>query len=159
MINNPAGFTANWLGSAKISDGPAPSRRPATRRPGRSAVLGPIEVGTGLPGTFPKSGVGFAESLQDIDQRSYHRIFEAFYRGTFAAGVPARLLHDEQLTKPDGLSPADVAAELPVLIVPGLLVAADELLDWLREYAAAGGHLVSALAPPTETRRDEPGPR
>jgi beta-galactosidase len=35
-----------------------------------------------------------------------------------------------------------VAAELPVLVVPGLLVADDELLDWLRDYAAAGGHLV-----------------
>ena len=37
---------------------------------------------------------------------------------------------------------ATVAEELPVLIVPGLLVADDELLIWLRDYAAAGGHLV-----------------
>ncbi len=29
-----------------------------------------------------------------------------------------------------------------MLIVPGLLVADDALLDWLRSYAAAGGHLV-----------------
>ena len=29
-----------------------------------------------------------------------------------------------------------------MLIVPGLLVADDALLDWLRAYAAAGGHLV-----------------
>jgi beta-galactosidase len=67
---------------------------------------------------------------------------EAFYRGTFASGVSARLLHDEQLVGPNGLTPAEVAAELPVLIVPGLLVADDGLLDWLRSYAAAGGHLV-----------------
>jgi beta-galactosidase len=35
-----------------------------------------------------------------------------------------------------------VAAELPVLVVAGLLVAGDALLTWLRDYAAAGGHLV-----------------
>jgi beta-galactosidase len=35
-----------------------------------------------------------------------------------------------------------VAADIPVLVVAGLLVADDDLLAWLREYAAAGGHLV-----------------
>jgi beta-galactosidase len=35
-----------------------------------------------------------------------------------------------------------VAAELPVLVVAGLLVADDDLLTWLRDYTAAGGHLV-----------------
>jgi beta-galactosidase len=40
------------------------------------------------------------------------------------------------------LDPATVADDLPVLIVPGLLVADDALLTWLRDYAAAGGHLV-----------------
>ena len=38
--------------------------------------------------------------------------------------------------------PAAVAADLPVLIVAGLLVADDALLTWLRDYAAAGGHLL-----------------
>ena len=33
-------------------------------------------------------------------------------------------------------------AELPVLLVPALYVAGDALLDWLRDYAEAGGHLV-----------------
>ena len=98
--------------------------------------------GLAFQATFPRAGAAFVASPADVDQRSYHRIFEAFYRGTFAAGVSARLLHDEQLGGPDGLSPAQVAADLPVLIVPGLLVATDELLDWLRDYAAAGGHLV-----------------
>ena len=80
-----------------------------------------------------------------MDRRSYHTIFDAFYRGTFEAGVPARLLHDEHLVDADGavlIDPAELAAELPVLIVPGLLVADNALLDWLRAYAAAGGHLV-----------------
>ena len=80
-----------------------------------------------------------------MDRRSYHTIYDAFYRGAFDAGVPARLLHDEHLVGADGaalIDPAELAAELPVLIVPGLLVADNALLDWLRAYAAAGGHLV-----------------
>ena len=55
------------------------------------------------------------------------------------------LIHDVQIIGADGerhLEPAALAAELPVLIVPGLLVADDALLTWLRDYAAAGGHLV-----------------
>jgi beta-galactosidase len=98
--------------------------------------------GLAFQAAFPRPGVSFAGTLADLDQRSYHRIFEAFYRGTFAAGVSARIVHDEQITGDGGLDPAAVAAELPVLIVPGLLVADDALLDWLRAYAAAGGHLV-----------------
>lgn len=79
----------------------------------------------------------------DLDERSYQRIFQAFYRGAFDAGVPVRILHDDQLVHPDGgLDPATVARELPVLVVAGLLVADDELLGWLRAYAEAGGHLV-----------------
>jgi beta-galactosidase len=92
-------------------------------------------------------------SPDDTDQRSYHRILEAFYRGSFDAGVPARLVHDRQLLGPDGPDPAALAAELPVLIVPGLLVAGDELLAWLRAYAAAGGHLV--IGPRTAYGDDE----
>ena len=40
-----------------------------------------------------------------------------------------------------------------MLIVPGLLVADDALLIWLRDYAAAGGHLV--LGPRTAYGDDE----
>ncbi|HZA30979.1 MAG TPA: beta-galactosidase [Propionibacteriaceae bacterium] len=102
--------------------------------------------GLAFQAAFPKPGQGsLAWSPDDMDQRSYHRILEAFYRGTFDAGVPARLIHDVQLIGPEGsrlLEPADLAAELPVLVVAGLLVADDALLTWLREYAAAGGHLV-----------------
>jgi beta-galactosidase len=76
------------------------------------------------------------------DPRSYRRIYEAFYRGAFDAGVGVRVLHDEQLVE---RTPADVAAELPVLVVPGLLVADDALLAWLRDYAAVGGHLVLGI--------------
>jgi beta-galactosidase len=102
--------------------------------------------GLAFQAAFPQPGKGNAVwSPHDMDQRSYHRIFEAFYRGTFDARVPARLIHDVQIIGPDGsrlLEPSAVVEELPVLIVTGLLVADDDLLTWLREYAAAGGHLV-----------------
>ncbi|HET9646798.1 MAG TPA: beta-galactosidase [Microlunatus sp.] len=100
--------------------------------------------GLAFQAAFPRHGATSVSSLDDLDQRSYHRIFEAFYRGTFDARVPARLVHDNQIIRPDGttVDPAAMASELPVLIVPALLVADDALLIWLRDYAAAGGHLV-----------------
>jgi beta-galactosidase len=103
--------------------------------------------GLAFQAAFPKPGTSSraAWSSDDMDRRSYHRIFEAFYRGTFDARVPARLIHDVQIIGPDGrrlLEPAALAEELPALVVPGLLVADDALLTWLREYAGAGAHLV-----------------
>ncbi|WP_138444662.1 beta-galactosidase [Sinomonas susongensis] len=80
------------------------------------------------------------------DERSYQKIFEAFYRGAHKAGVPVRILHDTQITSPEGgLDPQQVAEELPVLIVAGLYIADDGLLDWLQAYAQAGGHLVLGM--------------
>ena len=101
--------------------------------------------GLAFQSSFPSPTAAGPSDVSNMDRRSYHTIFEAFYRGTFEAGVPARLLHDEHVVDADGtalIDPADLAAELPVLIVPGLLVADNALLDWLRAYAAAGGHLV-----------------
>ena len=112
--------------------------------------------GLAFQAPFPKPGRTTVSTLSDIDQRSYHRVFEAFYRGTFDAGVPARLIHDVQIIGPDGsrlLGPAELAAELRVLVVAGLLVANDDLLRWLRDYAAAGGHLV--IGPRTAYGDDE----
>ena len=99
--------------------------------------------GLAFQAPFNRPGVGVPGSPH-VDERSYHRIFESFYRGAFDAGVPARLLHDSQIIGPDGvlLDPGAVVAELPVLVVAGLLISDDALLQWLRDYAAAGGHLV-----------------
>ena len=143
MINNPDGSIGSCPGWGRTSDS-AGAEVVGLRPDAQVGLLYSARSKWGLAfqASFPARGIAFVGSLADIDQRSYHRIFEAFYRGTFAAGVAARMLHDEQLGGPDGLAPADVAAELPVLIVPGLLVADDTLLDWLRDYAAAGGHLV-----------------
>ena len=102
----------------------------------------------GLAGqpVFTKPGVAFAGSRADVEQRSYAKIFGAFYEGAFEAGVPVRIVHDDQVLGEDGeWDPAEVAAELPVLVVPGLLVADDALLTWLRRYAWAGGHLVLGI--------------
>ncbi|MBA3529624.1 MAG: beta-galactosidase [Propionibacteriaceae bacterium] len=102
--------------------------------------------GLAFQSTFNKSATTFVSALGDMDERSYQRIFEAFYRGAFEAGVPVRIIHDDQLVSPQGgTDPAKVAEELPVLVVPGLLVADDELLTWLRSYAEAGGHLVLGI--------------
>jgi len=67
------------------------------------------------------------------DDRSYHGLFDPFYRGAFDAGLQMRILHASQFSK-------DVVS--PVLVVPGLYLADDALLEQLVAYAAAGGHLV-----------------
>jgi len=41
--------------------------------------------------------------------------------------------------------PAELAVRVPTLFAPGLYVADDELLDRLRRYAEAGGHLVLGI--------------
>lgn len=78
----------------------------------------------------------------DVDPRGYATILDAYSRGAYDAGLSVRVLHDEQLAE---LDPAELAQTLPVLVVPALLVAADDLLDRLRAYAAAGGHLVLGI--------------
>ncbi|WP_033306791.1 beta-galactosidase [Streptomyces iakyrus] len=67
------------------------------------------------------------------DGRSYERIFDAFYRGAFDAGLQARVLHPGQL--PDADLP-------PLLVVPAYYAADDAVLDRLRAHAEAGGHLL-----------------
>ncbi|MCU1441275.1 MAG: beta-galactosidase [Rhodoglobus sp.] len=75
------------------------------------------------------------------DPLSYQRIFDTFYRGIVDAGAQARILHASQL----GDDPAAFARTNPVLAVPGFYVATDAELQFLREYALAGGHLVLGI--------------
>ncbi|HEY0188146.1 MAG TPA: beta-galactosidase [Cellulomonas sp.] len=94
------------------------------------------------------------------NERAYGSLVEAFYRGAYDAGLQVRIVHDEQVVAPDGrvlAAPAEFAAEHPVLVVAGLYVAGDALLDWLGEYAAAGGHLV--LGPRTAVADLDARPR
>ncbi|MEV5955014.1 beta-galactosidase [Streptomyces sp. NPDC051987] len=100
------------------------------------------------------------------DPAAYHRLFDPFYRGAFEAGRQVRIVHARQLHDPsgerEGLSPEEAVRRHPVLVAPGLYLAADATLDWLAAYARAGGHLV--LGPRTgyadqEARaRTEPAP-
>ena len=73
------------------------------------------------------------------DARAYDGIFAPFYRGAFDAGLSARILHSRKAT---ATHPAEFAASHPLLVVPGHYMSPDDLLDWLADYAAAGGHLV-----------------
>ena len=80
------------------------------------------------------------------DERAYQGFFEPLYRGAFDAGLQTRVVHAGQLLADDGdgprVSPEEGARRHPVLVVPAFYVAADAELQWLRAYAAAGGHLV-----------------
>jgi len=78
------------------------------------------------------------EGTNAPDRNSYDRILAAWYRGLFAAGLQSAIVAPDQLTG----APADLAARWPVLIVPALYVASDDLLQRLGAYAHAGGHLV-----------------
>jgi beta-galactosidase len=83
------------------------------------------------------------------DKQSYERILAAFYRGLFDVGLGVDIVAPAQLPT----DPATAAARWPVLVVPGLYIADDAMLDWLRHYAEAGGHLV--LSPRTGYATEE----
>jgi len=78
------------------------------------------------------------------DHRSYQAIIDAFYRGAFDAGLQVRFIHTSQLFGPDS-DPAVYAADHPLLVAAGLLIAGDEDLKWLERYAFVGGHLVVGI--------------
>ncbi|TXR56276.1 beta-galactosidase [Quadrisphaera setariae] len=103
------------------------------------------------PPTAPSSAPG----PYPVVEGAYDSLVGTWARGAFDAALSTRLLHDRQVVPGtahgdgdgdgEALDPATVAAELPVLLVPGLYVASDELLDWLVAYAEAGGHLVLGI--------------
>ncbi len=76
------------------------------------------------------------------DRASYQRIVDAFHRGVIDAGAQARILHVGQAL---ALGAAELVARFPVLVAPALYVASDAGLDLLRDYAAAGGHLIIGI--------------
>jgi beta-galactosidase len=76
------------------------------------------------------------------DRASYERIVDAHYRGLFEAGAQVRMMHAAHFAAAD---PADLARRFPVLVAAGLYVASDAVLERLRVYAEAGGHLVLGI--------------
>jgi beta-galactosidase len=76
------------------------------------------------------------------DRASYQRIVDAFHRGVVDAGAQSRFLHVGQARE---IGAAELASRFPVLVAPALYAASDADLDLLRDYAAAGGHLVIGI--------------
>lgn len=99
----------------------------------------------------------FPDERPGPSSRSYHRVVEAFYRGVFDAGLQAHVLHDRAL--PSG---AALAEQYRMLVVPALYVGTDAMLATLRDYVAAGGHLLlgprSGYADEWSVVRREPQP-
>ena len=143
---------------------------PHSFRPGRVydqiAALGReiADAGAAVEGIVPDAGVGLVFSmptrwafeyhppLQDPsadpakqgpkDAAAYERIVYAFYGGLSRAGHQVRVMHATDVETAD---PADLAVRLPVLVVPALYLVSDDLIARLRDYAAAGGHLVLGI--------------
>lgn len=76
------------------------------------------------------------------DRTSYQRIVDAFHRGVVDAGAQSRIVHVAQA---HDLGATELASRFPVLVAPALYAASDADLDLLRDYAAAGGHLVVGI--------------
>jgi beta-galactosidase len=84
------------------------------------------------------------------DDESYEQIVDAFYRGVSGAGRQARILH---LPQAHDVGARELARRYPVLVAAGLYITTDDDLALLREYAAAGGHLI--LGPRTAYADEE----
>ncbi len=78
----------------------------------------------------------------EADPHSYLRIFDVFYRGFSEAGAQVRIHHPRQFL---AVGAEVLARRYPVLVAPALYVADDRLLDGLRRYAEAGGHLLVGI--------------
>lgn len=143
---------------------------PHSFRPGRVyeqvAELGReiAGAGTAIEGIVPDAGVGLLFSMptrwafeyhpplqspsSDLakqgppDREAYERIVYRYYGGLSRAGHQVRVMHAEDFESTDA---AALAQALPVLVVPALYLAGDALVGKLREYAAAGGHLVLGI--------------
>ena len=79
-----------------------------------------------------------------IDPDPYRHLLAAFSRGVFDAKRQQRLVRPAHLLPSRGgeHDAAEVAARYPVLIAAAFYTAANEDLDFLIDYAQAGGHLV-----------------
>ena len=111
-------------------------------------------IGTALDGFEPDADVGILWSnpsryaLQfepplrvngEPDPESYEKIVDAFHRGAIDAGRQTRLLHLDQAAALG----ADVLADrYPVLVAAGVYVTTAGDRQLLRDYVAAGGHLI-----------------
>ncbi|PZF60918.1 beta-galactosidase [Curtobacterium sp. MCBD17_034] len=76
------------------------------------------------------------------DEHAYSRIFDAHYRGLFEAGAQVRVQHVRRFLD----TPVEeLVARFPVLVAPAVYVAETAVLEHMRDYAEAGGHLVVGI--------------
>lgn len=77
---------------------------------------------------------------------AFDHMLSAFYKGAFISGRQVNLIHDSQVVKNDDgtflQDPSEFVKDNPVLLVAGIYIASNKLLEWLREYVKAGGHLI-----------------
>ncbi|WP_164999723.1 beta-galactosidase [Bifidobacterium pullorum] len=77
---------------------------------------------------------------------AYDDTFNVFYQGAFLAGRQVNIVQDDQLVNPANgehlIDAEQFAKSNPVLVAVGTYLCSDQLLDWLRQYVAAGGHLM-----------------
>jgi beta-galactosidase len=74
------------------------------------------------------------------DPHGYVKTLQSTYEIAFNSGYGVRIIGDNQLPFTDGA--AAFAAKHPVMILHSLYSTSDEVLEFARDYAAAGGHLV-----------------
>jgi beta-galactosidase len=74
-----------------------------------------------------------ADAAGAPDKASYRSIVEAFYAGVLDAGLRPGVVPVERL---------EAAMDCPAVVVAGLYVASDAVLDRLADYARGGGHLI-----------------
>jgi beta-galactosidase len=145
-----SGIETYWGGVLPHSGKPGRIYREVSELGARIRMLEPQLVGyrpdadvTFLYSTDTKRSFEFypplAQESGEPDRTSYIRIFDSFYRGAFESGSQARIVHPEQFTAADL---DEFVAENPVLAVPSLYVADDEVLRSLVEFARRGGHLI-----------------
>lgn len=77
---------------------------------------------------------------------AYNHMISAFYQGAFISGKQVNFIHDSQLLNLENgeniIDPIEFAVTHPVMLAAGIYITSDGLLNWLREYVEAGGHLV-----------------
>jgi beta-galactosidase len=79
--------------------------------------------------------------LNHGDPNTYERFFRSFYNMFFDSGLGVNIVGANQLTDVNQDVNEFISAH-PVLCIPGYYIADDKVLDFAREYAQKGGHLV-----------------
>jgi beta-galactosidase len=75
-----------------------------------------------------------------VDPLSYDKTMQSVYEIAYSNGLGVQIYGDNQL--PIGSDVNEFVAKHPVMVLHSVYVAADEVLEFARAYAEAGGHLL-----------------